>query len=275
MTALALAAIWYAENGWKVHPCRPRDKRPMLAGWREKVTSETATVERWWNETPAANIGIATGAGFGIWVLDVDGPEGDHALAALEREHGKLPELYPTTFTGGNGWQVFFAWPEGREIRNSASKVGPSIDVRGEGGYVIVPPSVHPSGRTYRWALDRNPRHLPPVPAPAWLVDLAAPPPAPEGARGAFALDRPEVSASYILKAYEAELLAVAGAPQGRRNEQLNQSAYAMFRFCTEGYLSGATVADGLRAAAQHAGLTSREAISTIQSAARARGVHL
>jgi hypothetical protein len=104
-----------------------------------------------------------------VFVLDVDGPEGERSLAALEERHG--PKL-PLTWIAltGKGRHLYFRWPtfEGAPvIRNSASRLGAGLDVRGLGGYVCAPPSLHPSGHRYTWSQDGGPL----ADAPVWLLD--------------------------------------------------------------------------------------------------------
>lgn len=169
-------AVRYAEIGWRVHPLRPRDKRPLLPNWPTKATTDIATVESWWRQWPDANVGIACGAGSGLWVLDVDvKQDGVESLAQLEDKHGALP-FTATAATGAGGEHLYFRWPSGLCIRNSAGRLGSGLDVRGDGGYVCAPPSVHPSGRLYEWLVDQDPWSQPPVDAPDWLVRLVAMP---------------------------------------------------------------------------------------------------
>ena len=271
---LARHAQIYAERlGWRVHPLRPGDKRPLLKGWQERASADPQTVAAWWREYPDANIAIATGPGSGILALDVDGEAGERSLFELERTHGPLPELYPMQWTGG-GWQAFFAWPEGRNVRNSAGRLGDYLDTRGAGGYVVAPPSLHPSGAHYRWAESRDPLAIPPEPAPRWLVDLLDPPEPAEPERGEWCVpSSPGGGDKRALKAFRSELALVAAAANGRRNDQLNQSAYSLLRFVKSGDLPGHIVRDALADAANHAGLGPIEALNTIRSAASARGV--
>lgn len=270
------AALDYAALGWRVHPCRPGEKLPILTDWPKRATTDQTLIDQWWGRTPDANIAVATGPGSGIFALDVDGPDGERALADLERRHGSLPEFYPMQWTGsGRGWQAFFAYPEGRTIRNSAGRLGPKLDTRGDGGYVLVPPSLHPSGRRYAWATDRDPWEVPPEPAPDWLIDLLDPPAQPEAPRPAWNSPGRPTDDRYLLRALEAEFALIASAPEGRRNDQLNESAFNLFRFAQEGRLDVGAIAHGLEAAARHAGLGDREITSTIRSAAAKRGVNL
>jgi len=273
---LARAALRYASLGWRVFPCRPGAKTPVLKGWQDRATTDRATIAAWWRRWPDANVAVATGEASGVFVLDVDGAEGEAALVALEAEHGTLPELYPMQWTGGGGYQAVFAWPEGRTIRNSAGRLGSHLDIRGTGGAAMVPPSIHPTGRRYQWAADRSPRDVDPEPPPRWLVNLLDPPaPEPVARQPLQGTPQPAGDNRRALRALESELALVAVAPDGRRNAQLNKSAHAVFRFVAAGELPLEPVANGLGDAARHAGLAPAEILATIKSAAQARGVAL
>lgn len=180
--AAALAAL-----GWRVHPLRPGSKLPMLPGWQHAATNDAATVAAWWTETPAAGIGIATGAP--VIVLDVDtanGKPGAASFAALIAEHGPLPQTL-TARTASGGFHYYFSTSE--PIRNSANKVGKALDVRGAGGYVVAPPTVV-DGCAYQWA-DLSPIAT----APAWLVAAALAPVADRPATSATVEPTPELLA--------------------------------------------------------------------------------
>jgi hypothetical protein len=158
-------ALALARRGMAVLPCVARDKTPLTEHGCKDASKNPEVVARWWDQEPDANIGLATGAVSHCFVLDIDGEEGESALAKLEAEHGQLPSTVES-ITGGGGRHLFFETPDAL-IRNSAGKVGSGIDVRGEGGYVVVPPSMHPSGRAYAWSVD-SAKNL--APAPAWLL---------------------------------------------------------------------------------------------------------
>jgi hypothetical protein len=196
MSELAFAAVRYANQGIGVFPLRPRDKKPYgRTEGLKSATRDVETVRGWWSgraalplkadETdrrpvtagPGANIGIATGAMAGFWVLDLDGEEAEAGLAALIAVHGPLPDTVEQST--GKGRHLCFAWNPAAPIRNSASKIGPKIDVRGEGGYIVAPPSIHPSGRQYAWTPGHAPGETPFAAAPDWLVTLALPAQAP------------------------------------------------------------------------------------------------
>jgi hypothetical protein len=161
------AALRLAQRGLHVFPCRPRDKRPATANGLKDATTDPAVIEQWWRQEPTRNIAVTTGAASRIFVVDVDGFEAETELRKLEVAHGELPPSIESITARGR--HVYFKWPV-MPVRNSAGKIAPGIDVRGEGGYVLVPPSVHPSGRCYTWSVD-SARTL--ADAPAWLLAKA------------------------------------------------------------------------------------------------------
>jgi hypothetical protein len=140
-TALALAA-----RGFHIFPCRPRDKRPATANGLKDATTDPDIIRAWWRQQPDNNIAIATGPASGVFVVDVDGLDAEATLRRLEAEHGALPPTVEVITARGR--HIYFKWPQ-EPVRNSAGKIGPHIDVRGDGGYVLSPPSIHPSGRPY------------------------------------------------------------------------------------------------------------------------------
>jgi hypothetical protein len=145
----------------RLHKDKSAAKHPhRLApnGFKDAVT-DNARVRHFWTCAPSANIGIATGRAV---VLDVDPRHGgDETLAKF----ADLPPTWQVT-TGGGGKHYYFA--ADAEIRNSAGHIGPGLDVRGVGGYVVAPPSLHITGRRYTW--DRSPEQTALAPMPAWLL---------------------------------------------------------------------------------------------------------
>jgi P4 family phage/plasmid primase-like protien len=165
------AALAYAGMGFAVFPCASRGKVPLTAHGVKEAVKEPEAIRVLWRLHPDANVGIATGAISGVVVLDIDPRHGgDDTLAALEAQHGKLPET-PTVLTGGGGVHFYLRHPGG-VVPNSASKVGPGIDVRGDGGYVIAPSSVHESGNHYLWEFSSRIDEIPLGAPPAWLLRL-------------------------------------------------------------------------------------------------------
>jgi putative DNA primase/helicase len=167
-----LAAQQYIERGWRVFPLKAKDKIPATTHGCKDATTDALVVAQWAQAVPTANIGVATGTG--LVVVDIDAGHGGHdSLAALEAEHGKLPPTFcVNTAHGGKHYYYASIVP----IANSASKLGPGIDVRGEGGYVVAPPSrLHDGG--YTVAADVPVGGLPLL--PGWVVErLQKKPPA-------------------------------------------------------------------------------------------------
>ena len=156
---LLLAALDYVERGLAVIPLEPFGKRPLLewAPYKERRPSEEQ-VRAWWGQWPDANVGIVTGAVSGIVALDVDGREARRALAS----RGFTFPHTPISRTA-KGWHVFFAHP-GFTVPNAVAMF-PNVDLRGDGGYVVAPPSVHPSGLRYEWVITLDAVPLAPMPA--------------------------------------------------------------------------------------------------------------
>lgn len=171
------AALEYAARGWAVLPVQPRGKTPIVDDWPSQASCDPETIRGWWERFPSAGVGIATGPGSGLVVLDVD-PDatGDESLLALVHAHGRLPGT-AISLTGGGGRHYLFAHPGG-DIRNSAGKLGPGLDVRGAGGFVVAPPSVHPNGREYTWD-GGEPGDV--AELPGWLLELLTRSPARTG----------------------------------------------------------------------------------------------
>lgn len=159
---LLKAALSYAKRGIPVFPCKPGGKRPLTYNGFWDATMNVRRVKGWWERWPSANVGVPTGRSSGLLVLDVDTRDGGpQSLAALERENGPLPKTARSR-TGGGGIHVFFRYPEEEQVRNSAGLLGAGLDVRGEGGYVVVSPSRTQS--SYEWV-----ERAPPAEA-AWLL---------------------------------------------------------------------------------------------------------
>ncbi len=162
------AAIEYLRRGWSVVPAGEQAKRPIIRWQRFQHQLPTMEqLERWYKRWPRANLAVVTGEISGIIVVDID-PEhgGTESLMALEARHGALPETIEST-TGGGGRHLYFAHP-GREVRNRAG-LAPGIDLRGDGGCIIVPPSVHPSGKRYEWKPGHAPGEIGLAMLPVWL----------------------------------------------------------------------------------------------------------
>ncbi|MCI0333666.1 MAG: bifunctional DNA primase/polymerase [Planctomycetes bacterium] len=167
MSELLDAALRYAELGYPVFPCASGRKIPLTPSGFHDATTDEAQIDTWWKRWPTANVAIATA---GLVVIDVDGPENKW----LADDPDRLLELASgcAALTPGGGRHYYFRQPDGDAIRCQTGQLAPRVDVRAEGGYALVPPSVV-GGRSYRWVegleLDQpRERQQPP---PTWLVD--------------------------------------------------------------------------------------------------------
>ncbi len=158
-------ALGYAQRGWRVVPLS--GKVPLIKEWTANASVDVDVIHDWFREYPDANIGIATGEKSGIFVLDVDGEKGESSLIDLETTFGKLPQTYEVETSRGR--HLYFAQPAGIRTKSQASgEIGSKLDVRGDGGQVVAPPSIHPeTKRQYKIR-----REMQPAVAPKWLLDL-------------------------------------------------------------------------------------------------------
>lgn len=152
-TPLLDEALALASAGVPVFACVPDGKTPAVDGGFHAATDDLEQVRAWWTENPDYNIGVPTGAASGHDVLDVD-PGGQEALEALEKEHGDIGDTRVVK-TPRDGLHIYMKYDAEKPLRNSASKLGPHLDIRGEGGYVLVPPS-RVNGRLYTTILDKD-----------------------------------------------------------------------------------------------------------------------
>jgi hypothetical protein len=280
--ALLRSALAAAALGWHVFPCAAGGKRPALRGnWQDLATTSPDQVRDWWARAPY-NIGIACGPS-GLVVIDLDLPHdvdddegaadgalfplsGADILSGLARQHG---ERYPggtyIVDTPSGGCHLYFSAAGGARARNSAGAVGPHIDVRADGGYVVGAGS-RVGGRAYTARGGRRP--APPAPLPPWLSRLVAEPttPAPAVPPQWVPAGDPAQGREYALTALRAETSRVAAAVPGTRNDTLNRAAFSLGQLVTAGLLPPIPVITSLIDAAMHAGLPEEEAIRTVRS---------
>lgn len=207
-------ALTYASLGWKVYPIQPpKDgsctcrkgldctdpgKHPFYElGGMGSASNDPEQLERLIGSRDTS-LGILCDRSF--WVLDCDGEKGLADLQALVDRNSELPET-PTVETGGGGKHFYFA-ADSRIARNPVKIKGTSMDVRSKGGAVVAPPSLHASGRSYRWT---TPPETPLAAAPEWLID--------------WILSKPEATGSYVFE--DLDLETAPGAGEGSRNDQL------------------------------------------------------
>lgn len=231
------AALRYATRGWAVFPChhpnggqcscaRPdctsRGKHPRTTRGLHDATCDLDVIARWWQRWPNANVAVRTGATSGLVVLDVDPAHGGLAtLAELQRLHGALPPS-PAVRTGSGGRHYWFAHP-GIPVRNSAGRLGPGLDIRADGGYVIAPPSIHAAGNRYLWASE-----VAVAPAPGWLLTLCRVRRDQGLAKPTDTRHRPQEAGAWAAAAFDNELGRLRHAAEGSRNQTLNRAAFAL-----------------------------------------------
>ena len=290
---LKILPVWWMEDNVACacrqgESCENPGNHPVDVGWPEVATSDPEQAARWWRKLepgtlipvdwrPRANVGIAMSGKHFITDVDVDaGKQGDASLERLVEQGGG--EAMPDTMswqTGGGGRQSVLLAPEGVEIRNSASKIAPDIDIKAPGGYGIAPPSVSGKGE-YRMLSDISPDVQPPAWLDAWLREQHRQ--RTEHIRSYPAGDPRQLPRDGLTKRAHAYLTATLGSaakavstakPQ-TRNNTLNDEAFALFaKFGRAGLLSADDIGAALSAAAQECGLDDRAIYATISSAAR------
>lgn len=181
-------------SGRPLFPCKPGQKVPAVK-WTEEATNEKDILLGWLGDD---QVNWAAAMGGGIFAIDLDTPA---AREAFEARFGKIKTL---TVRTPRGWHSYFRAPKGLEVRNSTSQLGEKIDVRGDGGYVLIPPSVTPNGD---YAIEGDPA-APIVPAPPELLEALTKRPA-RAARSGNGAGR---------------------VPKGRRNSHLASLAGVMRR---------------------------------------------
>lgn len=291
------AALAYARRGWPVFPChpsphKPKSKSPLLpkasaqgakdGGFYLASTNETQ-IRDWWKRWPRALIGLRTGLTSKLLVLDLDPREhaADTMLRAVADFCGGMLPPCPVARTQSGGLHLYFAHPDPDDMgdvdtisKNNLFKhipgVAPEIvlhvDVRGEGGYVIAPPSVMEDGKFYGWEADIDDVGLPPVPgrlfdamlrrgefAPG--ISSPAPSSSPAPAVPPSADPVREAIERYGLAAYAKEIDALSSCPQGQRGSELNRTGFVLGKLVGAGALSRSVAAAGLREACSRNGL--------------------
>lgn len=282
-TEWSTAAQQYTRLGYSVFPCQPKGKQPAIAKCdtaREQglsgselaahaqacdgdghgchdATVDTATVRRWWEERPTANIGIATGEPSGIVVIDIDDPD---SFEAFEADHGELPATL-TVLTGGGGEHRIYRRPVGG-LRNSARRLAPGVDVRGDGGYIVAPPSIHPDGDRYRWLDNTDPVDL-----PQWVIDLLTAEPESGEPTRSGASGEPG-GTPWGRRVLDGELSRLLSAHEGQRNNTLFHAACKVSEACKAGELDEVEGRDRLeQAASRILNLPLDEVRATVESA--------
>ncbi|MDX2073588.1 MAG: phage/plasmid primase, P4 family [Alphaproteobacteria bacterium] len=266
--------------GFSVFPLQARSKKP-IGSWKpfQKTIATDRRCQEW--DHGSFNVAIATGKVSGCFVLDVDGAVGKQTLQRLIDAHGALPETIGVQT--GKGFHYYFAYPadENITIRNLASRSADGgtlegLDVRGDGGYVVAPPSIHENGSAYQWL--RTPWECKLADAPDWLIAIVKQQPEDQSvklrqtdrklASDCVQLDfndAEQAPVRYLEKALESELVKLRAAAEGSRNDALNLSAFRLGQLISRG-LDESTAIARLTAVAQSIGLDDAEITATIQS---------
>lgn len=164
-------AEWYSARRIPVFPLIPLDKKPLTSNGFKDATLDSQQVKRWWKLHPNANIGIPTGSRSGLLLVDIDPRSGgEESLRSLILKHGPFPRT-AEQMTGGGGRHFLFRYPGGSVPKTLSD----GIDLKGDGGYFVAAPSVHPSGSRYEWdGLDGAKALLEPAQLPSWIQDRIA-----------------------------------------------------------------------------------------------------
>ncbi|WP_327226372.1 bifunctional DNA primase/polymerase [Streptomyces platensis] len=279
--ALLRAALEAAEHHWAVIPLRPNDKPPALHGaascpgrgdcadghrkWEQRATTDPDRIRTAWTHGPF-NVGIATGPS-GLVVIDLDMPKdksnadtpcGVTTFKALCERTGHPVPITRTVRTASGGRHLYFTAPAEARLHNTAGALGPLIDTRARGGYVVGAGSITPTGR-YE-VIDTAPVAV----LPEWLLGLLQP----KAPRKVGPLRLPAVSGSRAAQAaLERECAVVRQAPDKQRNTTLNRCAFKVGRFVAWGDIPRHVVEEAFQAAGEARGLTAAECRATIRSA--------
>lgn len=253
----------YGGIGWRIFPVWSGQKTPAIKGWPDKASADPSVIESWWSREPF-NIGLCCGPD-SLFVVDVDqhGQDGEITLSKAEQRLGELPPTVEQR-TGSGGRQLFFRYPVGFDLRNSASKLGPGLDSRGWHGYVVLPPSLHPCGERYQWIAPPRGGVLAELPA-RWARKLHRKPPPPT-------LPVPVRPLGTFSDAIVDRLMKqVQRAPSGARHATLYAVTSDLREKQTAGLVPSGDYEEDLIKAACNSGLSDAEARDTVAWAKRGR----
>ena len=283
---LLSAALDYAARGWAVFPCHSvtpsggctcgktdcsnPGKHPLgklTPNGLKDATTDAQTIREWWEQAPHANIAIRTGGE--LIVLDIDGEEAFESIRERSKHLGELPET--RSAKTGKGHHSYYSKPADRVAKNTTGEqgkrgLGPKLDSRGDGGYVMAPPSNHHSGKAYEWL---NPE-TPIAPLPSGWLDFLSPKAQPRKQGEIVALpSRSDTASAYGRKALEEELQTLSRTKEGERNQQLNASSYALGQLVAGGELDHTTTEAELCRVGLELGLGETEVTGTVARALR------
>lgn len=260
------AAVICGRRGLLVFPCRERttygpgldragkpkehkEKSPYTANGCHDATTDLSQIAEWWRRWPDAAIGVRTGVGSGVFVVDVDvknGAKGAESWAALQERNGEAPKTR-TARTASNGRHYYFKHPgQGKVVKTNSGQIADGVDIRGDkNGYVIMPDSVVESG-SYSWEHD-----IPTVDAPEWLLELVIEEPKPQPETQPRPPIKATVTKPWGLKILKDECQAIAEAPAGQRHDQLFKSVAAIGNGVGGGAIEGQEARAAIMAAVE------------------------
>lgn len=267
------AAVYYAKIGWAIFPCENNGKKPLVK-WKDAATTDEQTILKWWDKWPGANIGLPTGLKNGLFVVDFDRKKDEHGKDGLDyfddierRNHTRL-RAEVVTITRSVGLHYYFRHFDG--VKNTSSKLAYGIDTRGEGGYVIVPPS-RVDGLPYFFNSRKPVLRSMLAPVPEWLAKEFAAVSAPVvRTRRPVVINQSDKINPWCYKAFIEEVKGVMMSANGERNHILNRAAYRLGGMCATRHLCAEEVRQELLLAAMQAGLSQVEALHTIESGLKA-----
>ena len=266
-------ALDYARRGWLVIPlhtvddagacsclnarCKSQAKHPRTRSGLREASRDEAQIRAWWDRWPRANIGVVTGQRSGLWVLDVDRKGG--GLDALGKLRARGIPATLEAQTGSGGRHLLWAWSDGVRNRQRIEIDGEetAIDVRGDGGYIVAPPSLHASGDRYRWGAD-----LYPARAPQWLLDLVLPPVREVVEAPQIQIDALDRETRYAQRVLQTACRSIADAQPGSRHRTILRAVYDAAGLAR---LMPPDAVQALIQAAQASGKSEREASSVVR----------
>jgi putative DNA primase/helicase len=285
--AILRAALAYVEGRLAVFPAPPAEKKSYKCAAHSNgrpwgATRDPGEVRHDFTRWSTARIGIPTGAINGLVVIETDtieghGVDGAASLAQLEAKHGRLPNTLAAISPSGSVHSYLQHPDTGIKIKCSASEIGPGIDVRGDGGMVIAPPSNNLDGRQYRW-LNR----LPLASMPSWLIEATREKPRTISQRAVAAIRHPTNGAwsvngsgnGYGAAALASEIEALIATAPGGRNHRLNRASFSLHQLVAGGELDAGEVEHRLIEASIANGLVADDGLpsvlATIHSGMRA-----
>lgn len=263
MTSFAeIAREVVAELGWPVFPvARDGSKAPLVKGGWHAASNEWPCLEVWCEQFPDANAGVPTGAGTGIVVIDIDGEEGEASLRRLLSGFRTWPET--ARVSSGRGYHDYFQHP-GFDVKSTAGVIAPGIDVRGDRGSIIVPPSIHKSGKAYQWV--RHPKVSGVRCLPIWLLVLLNHDAHERRTRDKYYKQNDERRPPNV----DRIVADLRSARKGQRNHMLNRAAFLLGKCVAARAMSERQAFDLAVVEGVALGLSRAEATGTVRSGIRA-----